>query len=443
MTHPPTNPDESPGEVRHAVSYPRFLLDALDEATEGSRLFYAWMFVLTAIALVGANAWANQVVEGMGVTNMTDHVSWGLYIANFTFAVGLAAGGVMMVIPAYVYDDHEMHRVVIIGEVLAIAAIVMCLMFVVADLGRPDRFWHMIPGIGRFNWPMSMLTWDVLVLNGYLLINLHVVGYIIYQRWLGREPNPKWYLPFVFLSIAWAISIHTVTAFLYAGLGGRPFWNSALLAPRFLASAFVTGPAFIVLSLQVVKRTTDFYVPRAALNTLVSIIRVTAPINLFMLGAELFAEFYAGGAHVASARYLFLGLHGHSELVPWIWTAVSFNVFAAVVLLTPPLSARPWLLNLALMLTFVGVWIEKGMGLIVPGFIPSTLHEIVPYTPSLTEWKVMAGVWAAGLMVFTVGLRVALGAMTGAMRADDAPAEDLALAPDEAPAHHANVRVFH
>ena len=443
MTHQPTNPDESPGEVRHAVSYPRFLLDALDEATEGSRLFYAWMFVLTAIALVGANAWANQVVEGMGVTNMTDHVSWGLYIANFTFAVGLAAGGVMMVIPAYVYDDHEMHRVVIIGEVLAIAAIVMCLMFVVADLGRPDRFWHMIPGIGRFNWPMSMLTWDVLVLNGYLLINLHVVGYIIYQRWLGREPNPKWYLPFVFLSIAWAISIHTVTAFLYAGLGGRPFWNSALLAPRFLASAFVTGPAFIVLSLQVVKRTTDFYVPRAALTTLVSIIRVTAPINLFMLGAEVFSEFYAGGAHVASARYLFLGLHGHSELVPWIWTAISFNVFAAVVLLTPALSARPWLLNLALMLTFVGVWIEKGMGLIVPGFIPSTLHEIVPYTPSLTEWKVMAGVWAAGLMVFTVGLRVALGAMTGAMRADDAPAEDLALAPDEAPAQHANVRGGH
>lgn len=443
MTHQPTNPDESPGEVRHAVSYPRFLLDALDEATEGSRLFYAWMFVLTAIALVGANAWANQVVEGMGVTNMTDHVSWGLYIANFTFAVGLAAGGVMMVIPAYVYDDHEMHRVVIIGEVLAIAAIVMCLMFVVADLGRPDRFWHMIPGIGRFNWPMSMLTWDVLVLNGYLLINLHVVGYIIYQRWLGREPNPKWYLPFVFLSIAWAISIHTVTAFLYAGLGGRPFWNSALLAPRFLASAFVTGPAFIVLSLQVVKRTTDFYVPRSALTTLVSIIRVTAPINLFMLGAEVFSEFYAGGAHVASARYLFLGLHGHSELVPWIWTAISFNVFAAVVLLTPALSARPWLLNLALMLTFVGVWIEKGMGLIVPGFIPSTLHEIVPYTPSLTEWKVMAGVWAAGLMVFTVGLRVALGAMTGAMRADDVEGETPALAIDEDPGLHANVKGGH
>jgi Ni/Fe-hydrogenase subunit HybB-like protein len=405
---------------RPRATYPRFLLDALDEATDGSARFYVWMMVLTAIGLVGANAWAHQVSLGMATTNMSDHVSWGLYIANFTFAVGLAAGGVMMVIPAYLYDDHEMHEVVIIGEILAIAAIVMCLMFVVADMGRPDRFWHILPGIGRFNWPISMLTWDVLVLNGYLLLNLHVVGYIIYQRWLGKVPNPKWYVPFVLLSIVWAISIHTVTAFLYAGLGGRPFWNSALLAPRFLASAFVTGPAFIVLTLQVVRRTTRFYVPRRAMMTLVSIIRITSVVNLFMLGAEVFSEFYAGGAHVASARYLFLGLHGHSELVPWIWTAIAFNVSAAVVLLTPVLSARRWLLNTALCLTFAGVWIEKGMGLIVPGFIPSTLHEIVPYAPSLAEWKVTAGVWAFGMMVFTVGLRIALRAMTGEMHAESA-----------------------
>lgn len=414
---------------RQRASYGRFLLSALGEATDGSRYFYAWMLVLTAIALVGANAWAHQVALGMATTNMSDHVSWGLYIANFTFAVGLAAGGVMMVIPAYLYDDHDMHEVVIVGELLAIAAIVMCLMFVVADMGRPDRFWHIIPGIGRFNWPLSMLTWDVLVLNGYLAINLHVVGYLIYQRWLNRTPNPRWYVPFVFLSIVWAISIHTVTAFLYAGLGGRPFWNSALLAPRFLASAFVTGPAFIVLTLQVVRRTTNFHVPERAIGTLLSIIRITCLINLFMLGAELFAEFYAGGSHVASARYLFLGLHGHHELVPWIWTAVGFNVSAAVVFLTPPLAERRWLLNSALALTFVGVWIEKGMGLIVPGFIPSTLHELVPYAPSLTEWKVMAGIWAAGLMVFTLALRIGLRAMTGEMQADAKSADGAAAHP--------------
>jgi Ni/Fe-hydrogenase subunit HybB-like protein len=220
------------------------------------------MTVLTAVMLVGANAWAWQVVHGMAVTGMSDHVSWGLYIANFTFAVGLAAGGVMMVIPAYLYHDHDMHDVVIIGELLAVAAIAMALGFVVVDLGRPDRAWHILPFIGKFHWPVSMLTWDVIVLNGYLALNLHVCGYLVYTRYLGAAPRPRWYVPFVFLSIIWAISIHTVTAFLYAGLGGRPFWNSALLAPRFLASAFVTGPAFIVLSLQLVRRFTRLQGPR-------------------------------------------------------------------------------------------------------------------------------------------------------------------------------------
>jgi Ni/Fe-hydrogenase subunit HybB-like protein len=246
----------------HAVrSYPGFLWWGLGQATNGGLGFYVWMFVLTAISLVGANAWAHQVAEGMIVTNMTDHVSWGLYIANFTFCVGLAAGGVMMVIPAYLYDDEEMHKVVIIGEAVAIAAIVMCTLSVLVDLGRPDRFWHLIPVIGRVNWPVSMLTWDVIVLNGYLLINLHIVGYLLYMRYLGFKPNPKWYVPFVFLSIIWAISIHTVTAFLYCGLGGRPFWNTALLAPRFLASAFVSGPAFIILVMRILRITTGYAAP--------------------------------------------------------------------------------------------------------------------------------------------------------------------------------------
>jgi molybdopterin-containing oxidoreductase family membrane subunit len=421
---------------KHRLTYPRFLLAALSRATDGTWMFYTWMLVLTAIALVGVNAWAWQVTRGMAVTGLSDHVSWGLYIANFTFLVGLAAGGVMMVIPAYLYRNHDMHDVVIIGELLAVAAIVMALGFVVVDMGRPDRFWHLIPGIGRFHWPVSMLTWDVLVLNGYLLLNLHVCGYLIYTRYLGHKPNPRWYLPFVFLSIVWAFSIHTVTAFLYAGLGGRPFWNSALLAPRFLASAFVTGPAFIILVLQLVARFTRFHVPDGAVQRLLSIVRVTVLVNLFMVMSELFTDFYSGGSHAASARYLWFGLHGHHELVPWIWTAVTLNVGAAVVLLAPSLSRRRALLNAALVATFAGVWIEKGMGLIVPGFIPSTLHELVPYLPSRTEWKVTAGIWALGLMVFTVALKVGLQVMTGEMSVTQSPGEP---APEEPATPHTEV----
>jgi len=398
---------------RHFMSYPRFIWRSLVLATDGPFTFYAWMTLLTAIFLVGANAWANQVAHGMIVTNMTDHVSWGLYIANFTFCVGLAAGGVMMVIPAYLYHNKPMHDVVIVGELLAVAAIIMCLMFVTVDLGRPDRFWHLIPFIGRFNFPVSMLTWDVIVLNGYLLLNLHICGYLLYTRFLGRQPNPKWYIPFVMLSIVWAISIHTVTAFLYCGLGGRPFWNSALLVPRFLASAFVSGPAFIIITLFILRTIGRVNIPDAPIKTLVHIVRVTILINLLMLISELFTHFYTGGSHAAASYYLFFGLHGKSGLVPWIWTAIIFNIVAAVLFLLPAAMEKMWVVIAACVLAFLGIWIEKGMGLIIPGFIPSTLHEIVEYQPSLAEWKMTAGVWAFGMMVYTIALKIAIPILQG------------------------------
>lgn len=411
---PAPNPVPAPA-THHLHDYLRFLARALAQATDGGWLFYGWMTFLTAIALVGANAWAVQVRDGMGVTGMSDHVSWGLYIANFTFFVGVAAGAVMMVIPAYLYHDDAMHDVVIVGELLAVAAISVCLFFVTVDLGRPDRFWHLFPGLGRFNFPFSMLTWDVIVLWGYLLINLHICGYLLYMRFLGRKPDRRWYVPFVFLSIIWAISIHTVTAFLYCGLGGRPFWNTALLAPRFLTSAFVSGPAFIILALQVVRRVSNFHVGDGPIRTLVNVMRVTVLINLLMVVSEVFTEFYAGGSHTASARYLYFGLHGHSALVPWIWTSIGCTLLAALILLCPKVTDHLLLLDVGCVLAFVGLWIEKGMGLIVPGFIPSALHEMVEYLPNRTEWMISAGIWAFGLMIYTIALKIALTVFTGEM----------------------------
>ncbi|MFA5506660.1 MAG: NrfD/PsrC family molybdoenzyme membrane anchor subunit [Vulcanimicrobiota bacterium] len=403
------------------LSYPSFLRKAIMVGTDGPPLFYAWMIALTAVCLVGINAYCRQLVLGQGVTGMSDHVSWGLYIGNFTYAVGLAAGAVMMVIPAYLYRNKAMHDVVIIGEILAISSIVVAIAFVTVDLGRVDRMWHLIPGIGRFHWPISMLTWDIIVLPGYLLLNAHVVGYLLYMRYLGLQPNPRWYIPFVFLSIAWAVSIHTVTAFLYSGLGGRPFWNTAILAPRFIASAFVTGPAFIILALQAVKRFTDFGVDRKALTTLIAIVRVTVLLNLFLFGSEVFTEFYTGGSHLASAEYLYFGLHGKSALVPWIWSAIVLNLGSAVLFLSSSQRSQLWRIDLACVMALLGVWIEKGIGLIVPGFIPSTLHEVVEYLPSLVEWRVSMGVWALGMMIFTLGVKIAVSVFNGRLHKGKEP----------------------
>src|SRR5712691_4123373 len=237
-------------------NYLTFLIRCARLACSGDWRYYTWMGVLSMFCLLGLNAYAKQFAHGLIVTGMSDEVSWGVYIANFTFLVGVAAAAVMMVIPVYIYKNEELHDLVIFGELLAVAAIIMCLAFVTVDLGRPDRFWHLIPGIGQFNFPASMLSWDVIVLNGYLLLNVHICGYLLYCRYRGRKPGKWFYIPFVFIAIVWAVSIHTVTAFLYVGLGGRPFWNSSIVGPRFLASAFTAGPALIILALQVVRRVT-------------------------------------------------------------------------------------------------------------------------------------------------------------------------------------------
>lgn len=398
----------------HTQSYPHFLWRCVVSSLEGNGYYYAWMGGLFVLMLVGLDAFSRQTVEGMGITAMSDHVSWGIYIANLTYFVGLAAGGVMMVIPAYLYKDHEMHKVVLAGEFLAIAAIVVALGFVAVDIGRPDRFWHIIPGIGRFNWPMSMLTWDVIVLSGYLLFNLHIAGYLLYTRFIGERPSARFYVPVVLMSIVWAVSIHTVTAFLYSGLGGRPFWNTAILAPRFIASAFVTGPAFILLALQVVRRVTAFDMGDGPLRTLLAIMRVTAIVNLFLMLSEVFTLFYTGGSHSVGATYLYRGIDGHDALVPWIWSSMALNVTSAGLFVFSSVRRNRIRVNVACVFALVGIWIEKGMGLIVPGFVPSTLHEIVEYVPNLVEWKVSIGLWALGLMIYTIGAKLSVAVYTGA-----------------------------
>jgi Ni/Fe-hydrogenase subunit HybB-like protein len=378
----------------------------------GDWRYYAWMGFLTIICLLGLNAFAKQMVHGLVVTGMSDEVSWGVYIANFTFLVGVAAAAVMMVIPVYIYNNEELHDLVIFGELLAVAAILMCLAFVIVDLGRPDRFWHLIPGIGQFNFPASMLSWDVIVLNGYLLLNVHICGYLLYCRYQDRKPGKWFYIPFVFVAIVWAISIHTVTAFLYVGLGGRPFWNSAIVGPRFLASAFTAGPALIILALQVIRKVTAYQITNKALLTLRSIVQVSMLINVFLLVNEVFKEFYSGNLHVASSKYLYLGLHGHHALVPWIWTAIAFNLTAMVLLILPVTRSLKWL-NVTCVLCIVGIWIEKGMGLVIPGFIPTPLGELLEYSPSLSETLISLGIWAFGLLCYTVFLRMSVPVLQG------------------------------
>jgi len=390
-----------------------FFKGTLVLTARGSTAYYFWVGGLAVLMTLGAGAYFVQLNEGLIVTNMRDQVSWGFYISNFTFLVGVAAAAVLLVIPAYVYHWKPIKEIAILGELLAVSAIVMCLMFVTADIGRPDRFWHLIPFVGILNFPQSLLAWDVVVLNLYLSLNLVIAVYYLYNLYYKREPNKKFTTPLLLFSIPAAISIHTVTAFLYNGLAARPFWNASILAPRFLASAFCSGPAFMILVFLLIRRYTRFQIKDEAVQKIAELIAYAMFINLFLLGAEIFKEYYSGTVHLAPMKYLLQGLHGHSALVPWIWTAMIFNFTAFMIFLIPGTRKNNTSLVLGCILIFIGVYIEKGMGLVIPGFIPDVLHEIYEYIPSGTEMLLALGIWATGLFVFTMLLRVAIPILNG------------------------------
>jgi Ni/Fe-hydrogenase subunit HybB-like protein len=388
------------------MSMIKFISYGFRAITNGSIWYWLWVSILTALSLVGLNAYARQLAHGLVTTGMGDEVSWGLYIANFAFLVGMAAAVVMMVIPAYIFKDREMHKVVIFSELYAVAAMIMCLLFIIVDLGRPDRLWHMLPGPGYFNFPGSLLTWDVIVLNGYLLLNLWVCFYVLYKGFNDEKPKPYLYVPIVFIAIVWAPSIHTITAFLFQGLGGRPFWNSGLIAPRFLVSAFAAGPAFMVLVFKFLKTTGAINFEEKVIDRIRIIITVSLLINIFLAGSELFAEFYSESAHTIHISHLF-GLHGASLLAPWIWGALLLNLLAAVILLSP-FRRNPYFLIPACIMIVAGIWTEKGLGFVVPGFIPTPLGDFVQYIPSTNELLICAGIWSFGLLLYSFLLKSAI-----------------------------------
>lgn len=391
-------------------------LTVLKELAKGNKWYYGWLAFLSLVILLGVGSYIQQWNRGLIETAMRDQVSWGFYISNFTFLVGVAAAAVYLVIPAYLYHFKPIKEIVLFGELLAATAIIMCITFVTVDMGRPDRVWHILPVLGKMNFPSSLLAWDVMVLNVYMAINIFIAFYALYMTAHNKEYNMQIIKPLILISIPWAISIHTVTAFLYNGLPSRPFWNAAVVAPRFIASALCSGPALMIIVFQIIRKISDIEIENRAIHKIGELIAYAMAVNLFLFGAEVFKEFYSGSVHLAPMKYLYFGLHGHANLVPYMWPALIFNIIAFTLFLLPRTREHPFGLNLACVLVITGVYIEKGMGLVIPGFVPGTLGEIYEYFPTATEQSVTLGIWALGALIYTLLLKFAIPIHTGKVR---------------------------
>ena len=376
----------------------------LEKALTGGRRYGATLGALGAVMALGAAAYAFQLQRGLTITGLSRDVTWGLYIAQFTFLVGVAASAVMVVLPYYLHDYKAYGKITLLGEILAIAAVSMCMLFIAVDMGRPDRILNVL----LHPTPHSMMFWDMLVLSGYLGLNA-VIARTTLESERRAVPPPAWMKPLVLLSIPWAVGIHTVTAFLYSGLAARPFWMTAILAPRFLASAFASGPALLILICLVLKRVSRFDAGREAVERLAVTAGYAMATNVFFAAVELFTASYSAiPEHREAFQYLFLGLDGHSRLVPWMWSAEALALTALVLLIRPATRRREGTLALACGAVFASIWIEKGLGMVVTAFVPSPLGKLTEYFPTIPEALIALGIYAFGAAVVTVLARIAL-----------------------------------
>lgn len=381
-----------------------------EKALKGNNYYWMWLAFLGTFMGIAAICYIRQYNYGLGITGMSRDVSWGLYISQFTFLVGVAAGGVMLVLPYYIHNYKVFGRITILGEFLAIAALLMCLTFIVADLGQPLRMLNVI-----FNaQPKSMLFYDMIVLNGYLGLNI-LCGWVILTAERNQIPPPKWIYMFVYLSIPFAVSIHTVTAMLYCGLPGRHFWLSAIIAPRFLASAFAAGPALIVVIALILKRVANYDAGKEALNKMVTIILYAAIINIFFVGLEFFVGFYSNiPGHKHTLQYLFSGLehngHVYNNLVPYMWGFVVLFIVGITLLATPyTRKGNDFWVGAGAAAIFLSFWLDKGVGFVLAGFVPTPLEEIVEYYPTANEIFITIGIWAMGAFILTILYKIAIG----------------------------------
>ena len=376
----------------------------LEKAFLGGRKYWIWMICLLVVMGAGFLSWLYQFRVGLGVTGMSRDISWGVYIANFTFLVGVAAAAVMVVIPYYIHHYKAFGRITILAEFLGVAAVLMCLLFILVDLGNPTRALNVL----LHPTPNSILFWDMVVLNGYLFLNIFIGWNVLMAERKGSAP-PGWLKPFIYLSIPWAISIHTVTAFLYAGLPGRHFWLTAIMAARFLSSAFAAGPAMLILFCMIVRKNTKFDPGNEQIRTLSGIVTYAMILNVFFFLLECFTAFYSNiPGHMHTIVYLFAGLHGHTGLVPWMWTSAFFWVVSLILLIVPAARRSDDVLAVACVAVFIGCWIDKGVGLVIGGFIPNPLEHITEYVATVPEVLITLGVWATGFFVMSALYKVAI-----------------------------------
>ena len=377
----------------------------LEYALKGRPKYWIWIGFLLLIIAIGFYYWILEHELGTGVvTGLHRDLTWGFHIGQLAFFVGAAASAVMIVLPYYFHNYKEFGRITVLAEFFAVGMVVVSMLSVFVIMGQPQRVFNVL----LYPTPHSIIFYDLVVLSTYLFLNL-LCGWTVLHAEYKETKYPSWLKPFIYWAILWGPSIHMVTAFLIQGLPGRGYWLTAIMAPRFLASAFSAGPALLLVLVLLLKKLTNFDVGKKAVDTLSKIITYAFIINLLFICFELFTAFYSGiPEHTDPFIYLFFGLQGHSEWVAFSWASVILAIIGLILLVIPATRKNETTLVLACICVVVSVWIDKGFLLMIGGFTPNPLGEVVPYKPTFAEVMIGVAAWAIGFLIVTILWKIAV-----------------------------------
>ena len=389
-----------------------------------SKAYWAWIAFLAALFAVGFAAYIYQMVNGFHVTGMSRDISWGMYIGHLTFFVGVAAGGVMIVLPYYLHNVKEFGRITVVGEFLAIPAIIMALLFVVVDIGSPMKLFN----VYLYYTPHSMLCWDATVLPIYLILNI-VVGYNVLQAENKGVKYGKIVKALAVFSIPFAFSIHIVTAWLYAGLPSRHYFLTAMLPAKFLAGAFATGPALIILICFILNKLTGFDAGKKAIDRLATTVAYAYTATIFMVVCEFFTAFYSNvPSHKAALQYLFAGYHGHNQFVPLMMVFLVLVVITLVIMIPRQTRTNYKLLGFGCAAAFLSMYIEKGLTFVIGGLSETPFGTIAEYHVTVPEVLIIVGIFALGFLIASILFKLVV-VVKKDMDLDAFPQEDRAALP--------------
>jgi len=403
-----------------------FAMDFGSYALKGGAKYYAWLLFLAFFILVGSYTAYRQFTEGLILTGATDQVTLELFFANFVFTAHVAAAAVLVVAPGYLYHRKDMKELAVIGEIVAMIFVATGITFILFHMGRPDRVLHMIPGIGFPNFPNSMLVYDTIVLNVYLLLNLTGVIYILYKKYVGRFEAKQlaiWFRPIVFLAIAWGPLIHIVTAFVLESNARVGLWATAVLPFAFLSMAGASGPSLIVIIFLLARKFTKLEINDSVIDLLTTIIAWSLGIIILVFAAEIFTLLYPSTEHADSLKYSMFGHNGLNMYVPWFWVTMVAILGSFVALLFRKVRrSYDFLLPLVCFVVFIAILVEKPMILVFPAFSPSPLGEYTEYHVTFIEFFNVLFVWAIGFLSLTLIVKGAIGVLTGEVRYDKSSA---------------------